>query len=129
MTRLLAIALIAFLPLQAGAADVAPAEDYALHCAACHGLDGTGGVLPSLHGRAKLVAAPGGREYMARVPGVAQAALSDERLARLLNWVLAEFSGAKPKPPYTAPEVGRLRADPFRDPLAARRAVLDAAPN
>jgi len=59
-----------------------------------------------------------------RVPGVAQAALDDERLATLLNWVLREMSGKAPDPAYDAREVHALRADPLRDAMAARRAVL-----
>ena len=101
------------------------AEDYALHCSACHRLDGTGtpGVVPSLHGAGALLATPEGRRYLARVPGVAQAPLSDARLARLLDWVLLSFSGVSPEPPYAADEVCALRAAPLRDPLAARRAL------
>lgn len=101
------------------------AEDYALHCSACHRLDGTGtpGVVPSLHGAGALLVTPEGRRYLARVPGVAQAPLSDARLARLLGWVLLSFSGVSPEPPYAADEVGALRASPLRDPLAARRAL------
>jgi len=97
-------------------------EDYTLHCSGCHGRDATGTaeVAPTLHGLASLLERSGGREYLARVPGVAQAPLSDARLARLLNWVLSEFSGAAPSPVYTADEVGRLRKVPLRDAPAAR---------
>jgi mono/diheme cytochrome c family protein len=120
VTRVLAALLVAFAaPAAADEAD-AP-EDYALHCSACHGLDGTGlGFVPTLHGLEPLLTAPAGRDYLARVPGVAQAPLSDERLARLLNWVLVRFSDARVEPPYTAAEVGRLRASPLRDPAASR---------
>ena len=98
-----------------------------LHCAACHRLDGTGtpGVVPSLHGIGGLLATPEGRAYLARVPGVAQAPLSDERLARLLNWVLAEFSGTAPTPGYTAREVGALRLNPLRDPASVRETLQE----
>ena len=100
-------------------------EDYLLHCSACHGPDGTGtpGVTPSLHGLASLADTPEGRRYLARVPGAAQAPLSDARLARLLNWVLARFGGGAPTPPYSGAEVGPLRRDPLRDPVAARAAL------
>jgi len=95
-------------------------EDYLLHCSACHRTDGTGtpGTVPTLVGVGSLLAEAGGREYLVRVPGVAQAALSDERLARLLNWVLAEFSAVEAG--YSAAEVARLRAAPLRDPASAR---------
>lgn len=100
-------------------------EDYALNCSACHGLDGAGvpGVTPTLHGLAALLAAPGGRAYLGSVPGVAQAPLSDARLARVLNWVLERYSGALPDPPYTAAEIGELRKMPIRDTVSARNAL------
>jgi mono/diheme cytochrome c family protein len=106
----------------AAAADPPVREDYLLNCSGCHGPDGLGtpGVAPTLHGLGPILEAPGGREYLARVPGVAQAPLSDARLARLLNWALAEYSDASPKPPYAAEEVGRLRRLPLRNAPAAR---------
>ena len=96
------------------------AEDYVLHCSACHGHDGRGspGLVPSLFELAPVLGDPRGRAYLASVPGVAQAPLSDERIARLLNWVLDEYSDTRVTPPYSAAEVGKLRASPLRDPLA-----------
>ena len=109
----------------AGAAP-GPAEDYVLHCSACHQQDGAGvpGIVPPLSGLAPFLATPEGRTYLVRVPGVAQAALDDERLASLLNWVMREMSGKSPDPEYDAREVNALRADPLRDALAARKAAL-----
>ncbi len=125
--------LLLALALRAGAAEAPAAdasEDYLLHCSACHALDGTGvpGVVPTLHGLAPLLQAPGGRSYLARVPGVAQAPLSDARLARLLNWVLERFSSVEPEPRYGAAEVGNLRASPLRDPGPVREALLAGPP-
>ena len=128
------LALGAMLVTSAAGAEAAdapraePTEDYTLHCSACHGLDGAGtpGVVPTLHGLGDLLDTSGGRSYLARVPGVAQAPLSDARLARLLNWVLKRFSAVQPKPLYTAAEVGALRASPLRDPASARRALVPA---
>ena len=104
-----------------------PAEDYVLHCSGCHQQSGAGvpGVVPSLSGLAPFLATPEGRAYLVRVPGVAQAALDDERLAALLNWVMREMSGKAPDPAYDAQEVHALRADPLRDAPAARNAVLE----
>lgn len=106
-----------------------PAEHYLLHCSGCHGADGRGipGVTPSLHDLAPLAATPAGRAYLARVPGVAQAPLSDTSLAALLDWLLARFSGSSPGrlPPFDPDEVGRLRARPLRDPVAARAALRE----
>ena len=75
-------------------------EDYLLHCTACHGTDGAGtpGVTPGVRDLAAILAVDGGRAYLARVPGVAQAPLSDARLARLLNFVLEHYSGVTPEP-------------------------------
>ena len=124
--------MLVALALGADAADAPLAEapeDYTLHCSACHGLDGAGtpGLVPTLHGVGDLLDTPGGRSYLARVPGVAQAPLSDARLARLLNWVLKRFSAVQPEPLYTAAEVGALRASPLRDPASARKALAPAA--
>jgi hypothetical protein len=77
-------------------------------------------VAPGLQGLGSLLAAPGGRDYLVRVPGVAQAPLDDERLARLLNFVLRELAASPAEPPYEAGEVGRLRQTPLRDPRAER---------
>jgi mono/diheme cytochrome c family protein len=107
-----------------------PAEGYLLHCSGCHGRDGRGtpGVTPSLHDLGSLLGQPGGREYLARVPGVAQAPVGDEELAWLLNWVLDTYSSGALESRYTAAEVGALRSRPIRDTVAAR-ARLTAPPH
>ncbi len=127
-TRLgLALAAVA-LAATTSTAEPDPHERYLLHCSGCHGPDGRGapGVTPSLHGLSRLLEAPGGRAYLAAVPGVAQAPVDDAALAALLNWVIAEFSGGTRASPYTAKEMGELRAAPLRDPAAARPQVLTA---
>ncbi|HXZ85471.1 MAG TPA: hypothetical protein VEI82_08275, partial [Myxococcota bacterium] len=83
---LAAALLAASAPAHAG---FTPEVDYALHCQGCHLADGraTPGSVPALMGTvARLARVPGGRDYMARVPGVAQAPLGDAELAALLNW-------------------------------------------
>jgi hypothetical protein len=105
--------------------------DYALHCRGCHLEHGEGAppAVPSLVGVGRLLRAPGGREYLVRVPGVAQSALDDAALAALLDWMLREL-GRDGIPadfaPYTPEEVARARRAPLSDPAAARRA-LEAA--
>ena len=82
-----------------------PALDYALDCEGCHRADGTGtpGSVPALRDSvARFLAVPGGREYLARVPGVAQAPLDDAALAAVLNWMLDHFDARA--------RAGRLRA-------------------
>ena len=97
-------------------------EDYTLHCSACHTLDGGGteGLVPSLRELAPLLDHPQGRAYLIRVPGVAQAPLSDARIARLLNWVLAEYSKTTAEPPFGQDEVAAWRSHPLRDPVGFR---------
>lgn len=102
------------------------ALDYALQCQGCHLVDGRGGGdIPSLHGVDRLARLPGGREYLARVPGVANASIDDARLAALLTWVLVRFS-AETLPedfaPYRAGEIAVWRT-PHPDVEAARAAL------
>ena len=122
------LALGAALALSASAAAApGPTEDYLLHCSGCHQQDGAGvpGMVPPLSGLAPFLATRAGRAYLVRVPGVAQAALDDDRLAVLLNWVIREMSGAAPEPAYAASEVRALRAEPLRDAPAQRSAALE----
>jgi hypothetical protein len=84
------------------------------------------GRVPTLAGIGALLRARGGREYLARVPGVAQAALPDAALADLLTWVLWRFdpSGVpRDFAPYTAEEVRLWRARPWTDVARARAAL------
>jgi mono/diheme cytochrome c family protein len=103
-----------------------PEEDYVLHCSGCHRQRGAGvpNVVPPLTRLAPFLSTGLGRAYLVRVPGVAQAALDDDRLAALLNWVLSEMSGVEAAPRYSAGEVRALRARPLRDPRPERRAAL-----
>jgi hypothetical protein len=104
--------------------DSQPRFDYLLNCAGCHRTDATGSPeVPALTQIAPFLSTPAGRAYLVRVPGVAQAPLSDERVAALLNWALAEFCGATEFTPYSAAEVAMLRSAPLRDPLSERERV------
>ena len=109
--------------------DAAARFDYLLHCSGCHRTDGRGSApdVPSLRGPVgSRRETPQGREYIARVPEVAQSPLDDEDLARLLNWVLREFN-ADTLParfrPLDGDEVGAARARILADPLRARAAI------
>lgn len=106
-------------------ADSYEEHDYILSCSGCHHMDGTGSkVVPSFEGLKQLAGKPGAREYWIRVPGAAQAPLSDARLAALMNWLVKRFTGDAPVPRYTGAEVGKLRSTPFRDPIAERKKIL-----
>jgi mono/diheme cytochrome c family protein len=105
-------------------ADSYEEHDYILNCSGCHQIDGTGSrTVPSLHGMTELSGKPGAREYWVRVPGAAQAPLTNARLAALMNWLVERFTGTRPKPAYTAKEVERLRSTPLRDPVARRNKI------
>ena len=116
----------------AGAVD-GPELDYAVSCQGCHRADGTGtpGTVPALAGSVgRFARVAGGREFLARVPGVAQAPLDDAALAAVLNWVLRRFGGDDVPAdfaPYTPEEVAALRRRPLTDFERMRRELLDAA--
>ncbi len=128
MNRLSALLLLMVI----AAPEIAPAGaryDFILHCAGCHKPDGSGSeTVPALDEVGVVYAVPGGREYLASVPGAAQAPLSDQRLAALLNWILGEFGDTEPNPPYDGQEVHRLRARPLRDPVRQRNRLLGPRP-
>jgi mono/diheme cytochrome c family protein len=110
-------------------ADSYEEHDYILNCSGCHRIDGTGSrTVPSLLAMPELDGKPGARAYWIRVPGAAQAPLSDARLAALMNWLVQRFTGRQPEPEYTAEEVGRLRSNPLRDPIAKRNEIRHGPP-
>jgi len=108
-------------------ADSYEEHDYILNCSGCHRIDGTGSrTVPSLHGMTELRGKQGVREYWVRVPGAAQAPLTNARLAALMNWLVKRFTSERPKPEYTAEEVGRLRSTPLRNPVEKRGELVRA---
>jgi mono/diheme cytochrome c family protein len=122
-------ALVAIALAWAGDAGASAAVDYAVHCAGCHKADGAGqpDLVPSLVGVARFLRASGGREYLVRVPGVAQSPLGDAALAAVLNWSLERFSASELPADfssYTPEEVRRLRASPIVDVEVTRRGLL-----
>jgi len=124
MSRL-ALAALGIALAATAAAEPPPRHDYVLHCAGCHKLDGTGSArVPALIGVDRLLARPGGRAYLLGVPGVAQAPLSDARLAALMNWIAGSFGDGVPQPPFSGAEVAHLRTTPLRDPGRVRASVL-----
>jgi mono/diheme cytochrome c family protein len=105
-------------------------QHWTLNCQGCHRPDATGSAAttPSLAGTAaRFLWVPGGREYLARVPGVATSALSNEDLAEVLNWLLWRFDKDNLPSnfqPFSAAEVGELRTRPLRLEASQMRADL-----
>ena len=105
--------------------------DYQMNCQGCHTPDGSGaGSVPAMKGHVGVfLESRAGREYLVRVPGSATSALSDKRLAAVLNWIVYEFAGdslQSPFTPFTATEVGPLRANPLNEVNDYRDHVLRA---
>lgn len=126
-------ALAALLWPAAAAFGYQPAVNYQLNCMGCHGADGSGEAdrVPSLRRSLALLSAiPQGRDYLIRVPGVAQSPLDDSQIAALLNWMARHLSDL-PLPPdfvdYSAAEVRRARAHPLARVRAERARLLSAA--
>ena len=126
--------LVAALCLGAGAAHAGkPQVDYMLQCQGCHGAEGRGapGTVPSFAGVGRFLAVPGGREYLARVPGVATSPLSDADLAEVMNWMLWRYDREHLPSnfqPFTAAEIGPLRSRPLRlEAAGMRRDLLSKA--
>lgn len=118
-------------PAQAdGAADAALArQHWVLNCMGCHTATGGGipGKVPPLaNSLGYFTHVPAGREYVMRVPGASNSALSDRELADVLNWVLTTMNrDALPRDfkPYTAAEVAARRRPALSD-VATERAGL-----
>lgn len=105
--------------------------DYQMNCQGCHTPDGSGaGSVPAMKGHVGIfLQSQAGRDYLVRVPGSATSALSDERLAAVLNWIVYEFAGDSLQPPFipfTAAEVGPLRKSPLNEVDDYRDHVLRA---
>ncbi len=118
------------------AGDMPPKVNWMLNCQGCHKPDASGvdGEVPSMNGYvSKFLTIEGGREYLARVPGVAFSPLSDQQTADLLNWMLATYDPENlPEDfkPYNGDEVRHLRRIPLMtDAAEARRHLMEKLEN
>ncbi|MBK1818562.1 cytochrome c [Burkholderia orbicola] len=115
------------------AADAALArQHWVLNCMGCHTATGGGipGKVPPLaNSLGYFTHLPAGREYVMRVPGASNSALSDRELADVLNWVLATMNrDALPRDfkPYTAAEVAAHRRPALSDVATVRAGLVRA---
>jgi hypothetical protein len=106
-----------------------PRVNYQLQCMGCHhaNAEGENGRVPDMRGTLVPFSAwPEGRDYILRVPGVAQAPLDDAAIADLLNWMARNLSSV-PLPEdfryYTTAEVAAARHRPM-PAVQSRRAEL-----
>jgi cytochrome c553 len=107
-----------------------PAQDYMLYCMGCHGAqaEGVPGKVPPLaHALGRFMRTAAGRNYILRVPGAANSALSDAQLTAVLNWLAQQYNSdelAAGVPMFTAAEVAAVRRIPLASVLATRREVV-----
>jgi mono/diheme cytochrome c family protein len=103
---------------------------YTLNCSGCHGAKGQGvpeAGIPNLNDAGRYVRTELGRKYLIQVPGLSQSRLDDATAARLLNWVLHEFSANRLPAdftPYTTEEVTHFRSEKASDAKTRRDAIL-----
>ncbi len=107
-------------------------QHWVLNCMGCHTATGGGipGKVPPLaNSLGYFTHLPAGREYVMRVPGASNSALSDQDLADVLNWVLTTMNrDALPRDfkPYTAAEVAAHRRPAFSDVATVRAGLVRA---
>ena len=108
-----------------------PEQSYMLYCQGCHGdqAQGVPGKVPPLAGSLALfMRSTAGRDYLLRVPGAANSALTDTQLTAVLNWLAESFPPAgvtTPRPePFTVAELAKARRSPLANVREARREVL-----
>lgn len=105
--------------------------NWMLHCQGCHQADAKGSAAartPAMAGEvSRFLGVEGGRDYLTRVPGVANAGLPDDQLAELLNWTLATFDAghlSSAFAPFTTAEVAAGRQAPLVSEAARLRDEL-----
>ena len=129
---------LAWLPLPATALErpesqTDVAQNYLLFCGGCHG-DGGLGVphkVPALAGKiGRFLHVEGGREFLIRVPGVANSQLSPAGTAAVMNLCLEKFATPDERagiPPYTPAEIAAVRRQPMIEVERVRHALLTRA--
>lgn len=113
--------------------DAASAQQaWTLNCMGCHTSEAHAihGKVPGLADQlGHFVRLPEGREFVMRVPGASNSALTDAELANVLNWLI-ETKNATTRPadfrPYTATEVAAKRRPALTDVAKHRAELIDS---
>ncbi len=110
-----------------------PRVNYMTNCQGCHtpNGDGVAGKVPPMRGvLAGFLTVPGGREFLVRVPGVANSTLGDADLAALMNWLVPTMGPTVPAEfkPFSAAEIGMLRQRRLQDVNSVRAALIAQMP-
>jgi len=105
--------------------------NYQMFCRGCHTEDGSGNKsVPTLkNSMGMFLRSQAGREYLVRVPGSANSALSDADLTDVLNWMLQEFSGdSLPSDwqKYQLSEISEYRQNPLFETVEHRKKLLQS---
>lgn len=114
----------------AQASDTRARADYMIHCQGCHLPDGSGfpgrGVPDMRATLPLLLSVEGGREFLIQVPGSSQSALSDPRLAGVLNWLITTKTTDNSLDfiPYSSQEISAVRHVRLDDVFATREALI-----
>ncbi len=109
------------------------AQNYVLFCGGCHGDAGRGvpHKVPALAGKiGRYLHVDGGREFLIRVPGVANSQLSDAAAAAVMNLCLEKFTAPAERAgiaPYTAADIAAARRQPMLEVERVRHALLAQA--
>ena len=104
--------------------------DYMVHCQGCHLPDGSGfparGVPDMREVLIPFSRMDEGRAYLIQVPGSRLAALPDDRLTDVINWILEDLAvGEARAAPFTVEEVTRYRGMPLNDAAAKRVQLIE----
>ena len=132
--KAIAVAVSAVVAWSAGvpAGELSAEANYMIHCMGCHLADGAGNPpeVPDVRSEmGRMLAIPGGREYLVQVPGAAQAPISDAALAAVVNYMLETFSSEtlpRDYRPLTAEEVAEWRRHWLPDVASVREELLAA---
>jgi hypothetical protein len=112
------------------AMSASPKSDYMIHCMGCHLLNGKGlpPDVPAFDSTlGDIVGKPGGRAYLIQVPGASQSHIDDERLAKVLSWLLHQYVGDDLPEDFqdiSTLEVNQFRSVTLKNPALARTHLL-----